>query len=97
MNLRKTARGQQCLVRIPGVCNHDPETVVLAHLNGGGTGMKHSDLKGAFCCSACHDCLDRRAWSDYSRDDLRLMHLEGVMRTQQWWLDHGYIKCEKPE
>ena len=92
MNLRKTAKGQPCLVRIPGVCNHDTETTVLAHLNGGGMGMKRPDLMSAFCCDACHSILDRRAWSEYSREELRLMHLDGVMRTQQWWLDNGYIK-----
>ena len=92
MNLRKTARGQQCMVRIPGICNHDPETTVLAHLNGGGMGMKQKDLKAAFCCSSCHDCLDGRVKSEYSRNDIRLMHLDGIMRTQQWWLDNGYIK-----
>ena len=92
MNLRKTARGQPCMVRIPGVCNHDPETTVLAHLNGGGMGMKQPDVMAAFSCSACHECLDRRVKSLYSRDELRMMHLEGIIRTQQWWIDNGYIK-----
>ena len=92
MNLRKTAKGQPCLVRIPDVCNHDPETTVLAHLNGAGMGRKQDDMFGAFCCSACHDCLDGRVKSEYSRNDIRLMHLDGIMRTQQWWLDNGYIK-----
>ncbi len=31
VDLRKAARGQMCTVRIPGYCNHDPETSVLAH------------------------------------------------------------------
>ena len=92
MNLRKTAKGQQCLVRIPGVCNHDPETTVLAHLNGGGMGMKHENLFGAFCCYSCHSIIDGRTKSEYSKDELKLMHLEGIIRTQQWWLDNGYIK-----
>ncbi|HFV6815175.1 TPA: nuclease domain-containing protein, partial [Escherichia coli] len=26
VNLRKAARGQMCQVRIPGYCNHNPET-----------------------------------------------------------------------
>jgi len=46
--LRKSAKGQECLVRIPGICNRRTETVVLAHLNGGGMGMKASDLHGLF-------------------------------------------------
>ena len=91
MNLRKTARGQPCMVRIPGICNHDPETTVLAHLGGAGMGRKHDDAFGAFCCSACHDVIDGRAKSEYSRYDIRMMHLDGILRTQQWWLDNGYI------
>ena len=27
---RREAKGQPCMVRIPGVCNGDPETTVLA-------------------------------------------------------------------
>ena len=34
--LRKSAKGQLCLVRLPGVCNHNAETTVLAHLGGAG-------------------------------------------------------------
>ncbi|HBS0984508.1 DUF1364 family protein, partial [Klebsiella pneumoniae] len=30
-NLRKAARGRECTVRIPGYCNGNPETSVLAH------------------------------------------------------------------
>ena len=31
VNLRKAAKGQMCQIRIPGSCNHNPETSVLAH------------------------------------------------------------------
>ena len=31
VNLRKAAKGQMCQIRIPGYCNHNPETSVLAH------------------------------------------------------------------
>ncbi|EEZ9756718.1 TPA: nuclease domain-containing protein, partial [Escherichia coli] len=26
VNLRKAAKGQMCQIRIPGYCNHNPET-----------------------------------------------------------------------
>lgn len=90
-HLRDSARGQPCLVRIPGICNHDPATTVLAHLNGGGMGTKKSDLFGAFCCSDCHDVIDGRVKVDYLRPFIELMHHEGVERTQQHWLDVGLI------
>lgn len=35
-NLRKEAKGRECQVRIVGVCNGNPETVVLAHYRMGG-------------------------------------------------------------
>jgi len=84
MNLRKKARGRGCMVRIPEVCNHNSETVVLAHyrLAGvSGIGMKSPDILGAWACSACHDAIDRRAHTDLDRDYVRLLHLEGMART----------------
>jgi len=71
-------------VRIPEVCNHNSETVVLAHyrLAGvSGIGMKSPDILGAWACSACHDAIDRRAHTDLDRDYVRLLHLEGMVRT----------------
>lgn len=88
--LRDSARGQPCLVRLPGICNHDPATTVLAHLNGGGMGTKYSDLMGAFACSACHDEIDRRTML-CNADYIKLAHLEGMVRTQQIWLDSGLV------
>lgn len=92
-HLRDSARGQPCMVRLPGICNHDPATTVLAHLNGGGMGTKKSDLFGAFCCSACHDVLDGRVRvpPPLTTALVELMHHEGVERTQQHWLDVGLV------
>ncbi|WP_435653218.1 nuclease domain-containing protein, partial [Proteus mirabilis] len=42
-NLRKEARGRECQIRMPGVCNGNSETVVLAHYRMSGicgTGIK---------------------------------------------------------
>jgi len=90
--LRKSARDRQCTIRIPGVCNRNPETTVLAHLNGAGMGMKHGDMHGAYACSSCHDLVDARTTTtQYSKDELALMHLEGMVRTQKIMLDEGLI------
>lgn len=54
--LTRAARGRDCQVRIPGVCNGNPETTVLAHYRMAGTcgvGIKPNDLQGAWACSAC--------------------------------------------
>lgn len=62
--IRKAARGQDCTLRIPGVCNYNPETTVLCHSpylsSGRGMGLKAPDEDACFGCSACHDRLDRR-------------------------------------
>ncbi|MFW5392170.1 DUF1364 domain-containing protein [Yersinia sp. 2544 StPb PI] len=83
-NLRKEARGRECQIRIPGVCNGNPETVVLTHYRLAGTcgtGIKPSDEQAAWGCSACHDECDRRTRL-IDGDTARLYHAEGVMRTQ---------------
>lgn len=59
--MRQSARGMPCLLNVAGVCNHNPETVVLVHfrwLGDCGTGIKPSDLQGCPACSACN------AWTD---------------------------------
>ena len=85
MSLRKEAKDRGCMVRLSGICNFNSETVVLAHirLQGvSGMGMKSPDLIGAWACSACHDELDGRTRkSGLSRDELRLAHYDGMVRT----------------
>lgn len=90
--LRKSAKGRDCTVRIPGVCNFDPETTVLAHLGGGGMGMKRNDIHGAFCCSSCHRVIDGVEQTLISKSMLKIYHLEGMVRTQEIWLKEGFIK-----
>jgi hypothetical protein len=90
--LRKLARDRECQVRIPNCCNGNPETVVLAHLCGGGTGHKTHDVHGAYTCSACHDLIDGRAPRGlWTASELKLMHLEGVIRTQDILISEGYM------
>ena len=85
MSLRKEAKGRGCMVRLPGICNFNNETVVLAHirLSGvSGMGMKSPDLLGAWCCSNCHAEIDGQTHkSGLSRDELRLAHYDGMART----------------
>ena len=73
------------MVRLPGICNFNSETVVLAHIRLAGVsgmGMKSPDLIGAWACSACHDELDGRTHkSGMTHDELRLAHFEGMART----------------
>ncbi len=83
MNLKKQAKGRDCQVRLEGICNHSPETTVLAHYRMAGIngmGCKPSDVIGAWACSACHDEIDRRT-RIMEHDFVKLSHAEGVFRT----------------
>jgi hypothetical protein len=95
MNLRKLAEGKECQVRIPGICNFDNTTTVLAHysLTGiSGRGLKSPDIIGAWACSACHSRIDGQIKSaNYNRDQVRLMFCEGVFRTQYELIKLGII------
>lgn len=90
--IRLAAEGQECQVRIPGVCKGNPATTVLAHLNGAGMAMKVADFQGAHCCFDCHAVIDGQRESEFSPDELKLFHLEGIIRTQQINFDDGLIK-----
>jgi len=99
MNLRKQAKGRQCQIRIPGVCNGNNETVVLCHLNnkrlfGVGTGQKVPDIFGAWGCSACHNWCDGRTSSPLCRENVieaQKLHYEGCLRTMNILLKENKI------
>lgn len=94
-NLRNEAQGETCEVRVPECCNSDQETTVLAHyrvVGISGMGMKSPDLIAAHACSRCHDAVDGRIRTLFTRQELRLMHLEGVARTQAKLIERGIVK-----
>jgi hypothetical protein len=90
--IRESAEGRECQVRIPGVCNGNPSSSSLAHLNGGGMGQKVSDFQGAYCCDDCHAVHDGRVQSLGTPYVLKCFHLEAVIRTQQILFNEGLIK-----
>lgn len=94
-DLRKLAKGRECQIRIPGVCNGNNETVVLCHIHkpsiSGGTGLKANDLLAAWGCSACHDVVDMRVVGDISDDDVLISFFEAIFRTQSKLIDEGII------
>ena len=91
LKITQSAKGADCQVRIPNICNFNSETTIFAHLNGGGMGTKHADIFGSFCCSSCHTALDGHGNTEYLREELNLFHYEGIFRTQQILLDKGLI------
>ena len=83
------------MIRLPGVCNFNSETTVLAHyrlIGISGMGMKAPSLIGAWACSCCHDAVDRRRFTELDFDFVRLAHAEGVFRTQGKLIEEGHVK-----
>ena len=91
--IRKSAKGEECQVRLFGICNSNPETTVLAHLGGGGMGTKMPDIFGAYCCSSCHDVIDGRKYTSMSPDEIKLDFYDGMVRTQLILMEKGLIKA----
>ena len=95
VNLRKEAKGRGCMVRIPGICSHNNETVVLAHVRLAGVsgmGIKAPDLLGAWACDSCHGLYDRRQKSDLDPDFVHRCFLEGVIRTQAVLIEEKKVR-----
>lgn len=84
-SLRTIAAGKECYLRLPGICNYDTTSTVLAHIRRGNTaggGMKPADINGAPLCSACHSVYDG-ARSTYTRVELDAE----MLRAHAQWLD----------
>ena len=93
--IRKSAKGEDCTLRIPGVCNGNNETVVLCHCYpSGGQGKDKSfdgiadDLNAAYGCHECHAYID-----SMSKDDPWRWRwwLAGVIRTHRRLKEKGLL------
>ena len=93
--ITESARGQECQIRLIGVCNHNDETTIFAHYRKGGLGgmgKKPSDLHGAFACSSCHDAVDGRVKTDMDLLTLDSEFKSAVLRTQLILINKDLIK-----
>lgn len=90
--IRKAAQGQDCQIRLAGICSGDRETVVLAHIRRGGNagvGMKPPNVSGIFACDRCHSVLDGRAGKLRAHDsDI----LDGMLRTHDILRKAGLVE-----
>jgi len=95
-SLLKAARGQECMLRIDGICNDNPETVVAAHSNqyihGKGGALKAHDIFSAWACSDCHREIDQGKSLSYEEKN----HLwqRGFERTLISLLEQGILKVK---
>jgi hypothetical protein len=86
--LRNSARGQPCMFQIPGICNGDSSTTVLAHLPSEikGLASKSDDFHAAFACSNCHEVFDNHR---LSREESLFFSMRALQRTMRNWVDRG--------
>jgi hypothetical protein len=94
--LTKIARDKPCLVRLPG-CSGGGEDTVAAHYRsvslGAGVAFKTNDYLTSWACFSCHQIIDGvKRLSDYTKDQIRLAHAEGVMRTLNELIRLGKVK-----
>jgi len=84
--IRKSARGEVCQVRYPGICTHDPAHTILSHYRGsaGGKGLsiKSADACSAYACTSCDAVYDGQAPREgFSKQEADLWWMHGHMRT----------------
>lgn len=95
--IRKSARGEECLIQLPGADYHDPATTVLCHSNqladGKGMGLKAPDTRAAYGCHYCHDVVDgRRPLPPGLTQEAMLQRFErGITRTQEKLKEKGLL------
>ena len=87
--IRKSARGEDCSLRLEG-CSFNPEQTVLAHVGSmGGRGLKCDDTMAVYACYNCHTKIDGHKRKDYAGDILR-----AIEETQRKLHDKGLLKVE---
>jgi hypothetical protein len=90
--LRQSARGEECLVRLPG-CPADAAMTIWSHYRGGaggkGKSIKATDIAGAYACTHCDGIYDgqtpRPAGMTKAEVDLAWLegHVRSLVRLQQ--------------
>lgn len=87
--IRQSAKGENCTLRIPGICNGNPKTVVFCHAPSRykGTATKSDDFWGAYGCSHCHKEIDN-AYTD----EAIYYWMPAIYETQKRLFEKGLIE-----
>lgn len=84
--LRQSAKGEECLVRLPG-CSGDPLMTIWSHYRGsaGGKGgaIKSTDIAGCYACTYCDAVYDGQAPrpAGMTKEDVDLAWHEAHIRS----------------
>lgn len=92
-DIRDSARGEDCLMELPGVCLHDPAATIWSHARwpeaGKGGATKALDMCGCMACTACDQCYDgqRKPPAGWTREDVDrawlMAHLKSLVRLAE--------------
>ena len=92
--ITRSAKGEDCSIRLPGIFNFNPETTILSHFNPIGQGMwiTSNDIHAGYSCSNCHDAIDGRMRHEFSPLDIRIATFDAMVETQLKLIAKGLIK-----
>ena len=80
---QRAARQQPCTLVIPGICNRDPDTTVLAHVGRHGSAKRNHDDEAVYACSSCHDAIDYRSKYFLSNN---WVEQEALRKDREWFI-----------
>ena len=91
-----SANGEECQVRIPGVCTFDPSKTIWSHARHGAAGkgkaIKALDIAGAYACTACDAAYDQLQGAKHmTREQIDLDWFHGHLRSLVILKDKGLI------
>lgn len=96
-DIRDAANGEECCVRLTGVCHGGTAHTIWSHAPLGAAGkgerLKAIDLCGAFCCTACDAVVDGQAPmpAGMTRASVLLDWMYGHMRSLVRLAQRGLI------
>lgn len=85
--IRKSAQGENCTLRLAGICDRTTDTVSLCHINSfrKGVGNKSHDIHAYY---GCHSCHMKETANEVGAIDL----LRALLETQDRMIQKGLIK-----
>lgn len=92
-----SARGEECYVRLMGVCTFNPEHTIWSHCRsnsaGKGRSIKAIDLAGAFACTSCDAVYDgqQKRPPGMTKEQVDLDWFHGHMRSLVRLKEKGII------
>ena len=89
--ITKSARGEDCSLRISDNCQ-DGETVVLCHIcNDRGMAIKCGDHFAVYACNNCHDIIDGKVKTIFTPSELDSEKLRALEETQGKLINKGLL------